>query len=87
MALTTVAEVGGLVEVNCGITVFSSSHCWGSLTTEEMDDVKEMVKSSREERANDTSLTAFPSRKVNYIFPSEDTFSAATKLFGLLEKR
>lgn len=74
------------MEVNCGITVFSSSHCWGSLTTEEMDDVKEMVKSPREERANDTSLTTSPSRKVNYIFPSEDAFSAARKPFGWLEE-
>ena len=74
------------MEVNCGITVFSSSHCWGSLTTEEMDDVKETVKSSREERANDTSLTTSPSRKVNYIFPSEDAFSAARKPFGWLEE-
>lgn len=36
--------------------------------------------------ANDTSLT-FPSPEVNHIFPSEDAFSAATKLLGLLEKR
>ena len=39
-----------------------------------------------EEMANDTGLT-FPSPEVNHIFPSEDAFSAATKLLGLLEKR
>lgn len=40
----------------------------------------------REGLANDTSLT-FPSPEVTYTFPSEDSFSAATKLLGLLEKR